>query len=68
MLAIGPAGEALVPIATVINDKGRASGVRNGVGAVWGSKGLKAIVVDDQPSQRPVVAIRSPTRSFCATC
>ena len=38
VLAIGPAGERLVPIATVINDKGRASGVRNGVGAVWGSK------------------------------
>ena len=55
VLAIGPAGEALVPIATVINDKGRASGVRNGVGAVWGSKGLKAVVVDDQPSQRPDV-------------
>jgi aldehyde:ferredoxin oxidoreductase len=52
VLAIGPAGEACVPIATVINDKGRASGVRNGIGAVWGSKGLKAIVVDDQPSQR----------------
>ena len=55
VLAIGPAGEALLPIATVINDKGRASGVRNGVGAVWGSKGLKAIVVDDQPARRPVV-------------
>lgn len=55
VLAIGPAGEALVPIATVINDKGRASGVRNGVGAVWGSKGLKAVVVDDQPGQRPDV-------------
>ena len=55
VLAIGPAGEALVPIATVINDKGRASGVRNGVGAVWGSKALKAIVVDDQPGRRPAV-------------
>jgi aldehyde:ferredoxin oxidoreductase len=52
VLAIGPAGEKLVPIATVINDKGRASGVRNGVGAVWGSKALKAIVVDDQPGRR----------------
>ena len=55
VLAIGPAGEALVPIATVINDKGRASGVRHGVGAVWGSKRLKAIVVDDQPARRPAV-------------
>ncbi len=56
VLTIGPAGEALVPIASVINDKGRASGVRNGVGAVWGSKGLKAVVVDDQPERRPEVA------------
>ena len=56
VLAIGPAGEALVPIATVINDKGRASGVRNGVGAVWGAKGLKAIVVEDQPVRKPAVA------------
>src|SRR5215813_2370273 len=53
VLAIGPAGEALVPIATVINDKGRASGVRNGVGGVWGSKGLKAVVVDDQSVGAP---------------
>jgi aldehyde:ferredoxin oxidoreductase len=45
VLAIGPAGEHLSPMATVINDKGRASGVRHGVGAVWGSKHLKGIVV-----------------------
>jgi aldehyde:ferredoxin oxidoreductase len=45
VLAIGPAGEALAPIATVINDKGRASGVRHGLGAVLGSKNVKAIVV-----------------------
>src|SRR5688572_6531570 len=38
ILAIGPAGEALAPIATVINDKGRSSGVRHGLGAVLGSK------------------------------
>jgi aldehyde:ferredoxin oxidoreductase len=47
VLAIGPAGEALSPIATVINDKGRASGVRHGVGAVFGSKSLKGIVLED---------------------
>ena len=45
VLAIGPSGEAMSPIATVINDKGRASGVRHGVGAVLGSKRVKAIVV-----------------------
>lgn len=41
---IGPAGEKLVLFACVVNDKGRAAG-RSGVGAVMGSKNLKAIVV-----------------------
>ncbi len=41
---IGPAGENLVKIACVINDKHRAAG-RSGVGAVMGSKNLKAIIV-----------------------
>ncbi|MHA1209457.1 MAG: aldehyde ferredoxin oxidoreductase family protein [Candidatus Freyarchaeota archaeon] len=41
---IGPAGEKLVRIACVINDKHRAPG-RGGVGAVMGSKNLKAIAV-----------------------
>ncbi|NPA40081.1 MAG: aldehyde ferredoxin oxidoreductase family protein [Thermodesulfobacteria bacterium] len=41
---IGPAGENLVKFACVINDKHRAAG-RTGVGAVMGSKNLKAIVV-----------------------
>ncbi len=41
---IGPAGENLVKMACVINDKHRAAG-RTGVGAVMGSKRLKAIVV-----------------------
>ena len=44
VLAIGPAGERLSPIAAVMNDKYRAAG-RSGVGAVMGSKNLKAIVV-----------------------
>jgi aldehyde:ferredoxin oxidoreductase len=41
---IGPAGENLSLLAAIINDKGRAAG-RSGVGAVMGSKKLKAIVV-----------------------
>lgn len=41
---IGPSGEKLALIAAVINNKGRAAG-RSGVGAVMGSKRLKAIVV-----------------------
>jgi aldehyde:ferredoxin oxidoreductase len=39
---IGPAGEALVTYAAVMNDWGRAAG-RTGMGAVMGSKNLKAI-------------------------
>lgn len=41
---IGPAGEKLVRFACIINDKHRAAG-RSGVGAVMGSKNLKAIAV-----------------------
>lgn len=42
--AIGLAGEKLVRIACIINDKTRAAG-RTGMGAVMGSKNLKAIAV-----------------------
>lgn len=41
---IGPAGERLVKIAAIMNDKHRAA-ARSGVGAVMGSKMLKAVVV-----------------------
>jgi aldehyde:ferredoxin oxidoreductase len=41
---IGPAGENLVLFASIMNDKHRAGG-RSGVGAVMGSKNLKAVVV-----------------------
>lgn len=41
---IGPAGEKGVLFAAVINDKHRAAG-RSGVGAVMGSKNLKAVAV-----------------------
>lgn len=43
-LMIGPAGENLVNIASIMNDAARAFG-RGGVGKVMGSKKLKAIVV-----------------------
>jgi len=42
--SIGPAGERLVKISSVINDYGRAA-ARCGMGAVMGSKNLKAIAV-----------------------
>jgi len=41
---IGPSGEDLSLISCIINDKGRAAG-RSGLGAVMGSKKLKAIAV-----------------------
>jgi len=42
--SIGPAGEKLVRFACIISDEGRAAG-RCGLGAVMGSKNLKAIAV-----------------------
>lgn len=44
VLSIGVAGEKQVLLAAIMNDKDRAAG-RSGVGAVMGSKKLKAIVV-----------------------
>ncbi len=44
VLNIGPAGEKLSLISAVMNDRTRAAG-RSGVGAVMGSKNLKAVVV-----------------------
>ena len=44
VMTIGPAGEKLSLIASIMNDKYRAAG-RSGVGAVMGSKNLKAIFV-----------------------
>jgi aldehyde:ferredoxin oxidoreductase len=41
---IGPAGENLVKYAAIINDNGRAA-ARTGLGAIMGSKKLKAIAV-----------------------
>lgn len=41
---IGPAGENLVRIAAIMNDKHRAA-ARGGIGAVMGSKNLKAVAV-----------------------
>jgi len=47
VMTIGPAGENLVKIAAVFNDMTGAPGVagRGGLGAVMGSKNLKAVVV-----------------------
>jgi len=55
VLCIGPAGERLSRLAAILNDKDRAAG-RSGVGAVMGSKNLKAIVVRGTGS----VAVKDP--------
>jgi aldehyde:ferredoxin oxidoreductase len=45
ILSIGQAGENLVKFATVVSQEGRAGG-RPGMGAVMGSKNLKAIIIE----------------------
>jgi aldehyde:ferredoxin oxidoreductase len=52
ILSIGPAGENLSLIASIMNDKNRAA-ARGGVGAVMGSKKVKAIYV--KPHTRPYI-------------
>ena len=44
VILIGPAGERLSPLGCVMTDAGHAAG-RTGMGAVMGSKNLKAVVV-----------------------
>lgn len=53
VLCIGPAGENLVRISGIMNQAQRAFG-RGGVGAVMGSKSLKAIVVKNGNKQFPI--------------
>ncbi|OQY02843.1 MAG: aldehyde ferredoxin oxidoreductase [Bacteroidetes bacterium 4572_117] len=50
---IGPAGENLSNFAAIINEKTRAAG-RTGVGAVMGSKNLKAVVVASGKFKTPI--------------
>ena len=64
---IGVAGENLVKMAAVMNDHGRAAG-RTGMGAVMGSKNLKAIAVRGKarvPLADPT-AFKSVTREIIA--
>lgn len=49
---IGPAGENGVLYSSIMHMRSRANG-RNGVGAVMGSKNLKALVVKRQPPVKP---------------
>jgi len=52
IVTIGPAGEKQALLACVMNDKYRAAG-RSGVGAVMGSKNLKAIVARGTGKVKP---------------
>lgn len=61
MLLIGPAGEKLVRYATVISQKGRSGG-RPGMGAVMGSKKLKALVI--KGTKEPPVADKEKLRKL----
>lgn len=58
---IGPAGENGVLFASIMNDRHRAAG-RSGVGAVMGSKNLKAVVV--QGSEEITLADKDRFKSF----
>jgi len=60
--SIGPAGERLVRIACIMNDRHRAA-ARGGVGAVMGSKNLKAVVV--KGSHGVKVADKENFRKIC---
>ncbi|MEM2273385.1 MAG: aldehyde ferredoxin oxidoreductase family protein [Candidatus Bathyarchaeia archaeon] len=62
---IGPAGENLVRMACIINDEHRAAG-RTGLGAVMGSKKLKAIVVSGE--EKVPVANRDEFREISKRC
>jgi len=59
---IGPAGENLVKVASIMNDKHRAAG-RSGVGAVMGSKNLKAVVI--RGTQKTPLAEPDQMRKLC---
>ncbi len=65
VMTIGPAGEKLSMIAAIMNEKDRAAG-RSGVGAVMGSKNLKAITV--KGSSKPQVADEEALKSVFKEC
>ena len=57
-LVIGPAGENMVPFACILNEAHHAFG-RGGMGAVMGSKNLKALVVN---SEKKELSLANPER------
>lgn len=68
---IGLAGERLVRYAAVLHNTGGQVHVvgRTGIGAVMGSKQLKALVVQDHPSSRSSLSAAAASRpALCAAC
>jgi aldehyde:ferredoxin oxidoreductase len=65
VMTIGPAGENLSMIAAIMNEKDRAAG-RSGVGAVMGSKNLKAITV--KGSSKPEIADEEKLKEVFKDC
>ena len=63
IVSIGPAGENLVKFATVVSQEGRSGG-RPGMGAVMGSKNLKAVVFEG--SDNPPVAYPKEMKELSA--
>ncbi|TEU08193.1 MAG: hypothetical protein E3J25_12370, partial [Anaerolineales bacterium] len=61
VLQVGPAGEKLARIACIINERTRACG-RTGMGAVMGSKNLKAVAV--RGHSRPEIHDRDKVRAL----
>lgn len=67
IMAIGPGGEALVRYGCILTDRGHAAG-RTGMGAVMGSKRLKAIVVRGGDRQRQAgPEAREAVRKYAVT-
>jgi aldehyde:ferredoxin oxidoreductase len=62
--AIGPAGETLVRFATIVSDRHHQA-ARTGIGAVMGSKHLKAVVIRGE--RRPPVADPERCQSITAS-
>lgn len=61
-VVIGPAGEKLIPYASIMGEEGHAAG-RSGLGAIMGNKKLKAIVV--KGSHHPEIFKNEEYRQFC---
>ncbi|MDY4611855.1 MAG: aldehyde ferredoxin oxidoreductase N-terminal domain-containing protein [Sphaerochaetaceae bacterium] len=69
VLSIGPAGEQKVPYASVVCD-GKSIG-RGGIGAVFGFKNVKAVVVNGNPSEHlstPTIATSKLQKTLFGVC